>query len=519
MGGVTQKKQTNSMKLLVSTVVLAALGCAALAQTITNGPEQSVPWDKGHSEMLGSDGTHLFVLHDNDVMTNTRVELQIYDMAGNLANTTDLVPPGSEGVMGDSKLYRKSVFGGGHVLKFSEGWKKAGKMSSYLVQTAGSDGSMSDYTTLVEGPAAGQMRAPNYYPVVSPDGSKLGILTAFGFEKNTNAKVEAAVFDARTLEKIWEKSIDLQIPSQKGKVYEFAIDNNGNAYIHRNAKIEKKVFEQLIYTTDGKRVKKLQVAKDRAYMNASIFGHDAAGNVVFAGLCGPKNAKRYDAVFFAHFDSGSREMTGSKTTDSPTIAKPGTSSSGQYEVKLIDIVAMDGATVVLAEEQFRAMKSVEGAPGTYNYTYEKGRVLLMGFDNSGSRLWENTIDKASTIRTTEYDPGFDGFGYGVVGGKLHLVYNILDIRFPFTDNDGRTYRMREEFGAYATQPAFLEVLDAKGAKQHAQLKYGKPLVSLTYTNTSYMGLYPGAVVATPAGLAYMQRSKAPGKCRVGIVAP
>ena len=50
---------------------------------------------------------------------------------------------------------------------------------------------------------------------------------AYGIEKGMNARVNVAVFDAKSLDKVWEKELDLQIPSQKGKVYNFAIDNNG----------------------------------------------------------------------------------------------------------------------------------------------------------------------------------------------------------------------------------------------------------------------------------------------------
>lgn len=507
-------------KLLFFAAISLALAPTANAQQVTSGAAQDIPFPEGHSEMLGSDGTSIFVLHDNDVMLSTKVELQIYGADGNLRSSTEVVAPGSEGVMGDSKLYRTTIYGGGQALKFSEGWQKAGKMSSYLVQRIAATGEMdADYTTLIEGPASGQMRAPQYYPVVSPDGSKLGICAAYGIEKGMNARVNVAVFDAKSLDKVWEKELDLQIPSQKGKVYNFAIDNNGNAYVHRNAKIEKKIFKQMLYTTDGKSMKKHELATGRPFMNESMLGHDGDGNVVFAGLCGPKKGTRYDGLFFAHFDAGSRAMTASKLHEPESIQTPGVSTSGALpEFKLRGIAGLPGGiSVVMAEEVATLSKSVEGQMGVYDYTYNKGKVLLFGMKSDASQAWANTLDKSTEIRVRGKDSEWDSFGWGVVNGQLHMVYNILDVPRDWTDNNGKQYHTPSTFGNYAMYPTFLEVVGPEGRKAHAQLKYGMPLPGLTFNNNTRMGLYPSATTGSAAGLLMLQRTPAPGKCKVAIL--
>lgn len=498
--------------------VCAVSGVFAQMPTLSAGTEQAAAFDKGSISIIGSDAAHVYVIHDNKVITGQKVELQVFDLSGNLQAKAEVIPPGSEGVMGDSKLYRTSVVGGGGVIKFSEGWLKSSKTSSYLAQMITPAGELGDYVTLDEGPAAGQMRAPHYYPEVSPDGTKLGVLTAYGFEKNTNAKVRVSMFDAKTLNKLWSKDLDLGIPSQKGKVYGFAVDNSGNAFVHRNAKIDKKVMKQMCYTTDGKKMKKYELKTERPYMNASDFGHDANGNVVFAGFCGEKNNTRYNAVYVARFD-GTGTLTAEASTAAKSIETPGISGTSSLpEFKLRGIAGLEnGVVAVMAENTITESKSIEGQLGVYDYTYHKGNVVVFGFAADASLAWETTVEKSSKISVRGRDAWFDSFAWGVLNGKLTMVYNVQNLGDPFTDNDGKIYKYTDTFGYYTMYPAFMDQIDASGAKSYGNLKHGKMLPSLTFNNTTSMALIGEGSAGTAQGLMLLQGTNAYSKIKVATL--
>ena len=158
------------------------------------------------TEIIYSDSTAFYVLRDNKSVSNQQVYLEKYDNKYQMLYSLEIIPPGSEGVMGNSMLFRTLLAGKYKFYSFSQGWNKETGKGSYNVKTITPDGKMDAEGKELESlTAEKQMNAGFHHPSLSPDKSKLLILTDMPFEKDGKEKIRLRVFDAQTLTELWTK--------------------------------------------------------------------------------------------------------------------------------------------------------------------------------------------------------------------------------------------------------------------------------------------------------------------------
>ena len=86
---------------------------------------------------------------------------------------------------------------------------------------------------------------------LSPDGSKLLVLSELPFEKGTKESVRLACFTLPVIDRIWQHGQTLDWDADKGLHNEVVVDNSGRAYLFKKT-WQKPVWQYALYATDGK---------------------------------------------------------------------------------------------------------------------------------------------------------------------------------------------------------------------------------------------------------------------------
>lgn len=504
----------------------------------TSMPDET--YQAGMTGIIHSDSSGFYVLRDNKSMTNRLVFLEKYDHKFKFIFSELLIKLGSQGVMGNSMLYRKLLTGKDKFLIFSQGWNKAAGKGSYTVKTVTTDGKIdSEFKELESISAEKELNAGFYHPALSPDKSKLLILTELPFEKDGKEKIRISVFDANTFNKLWAKDVTLTFESKRGVNNEGFVDNNGNVYVLK--KFEEK--SNLIYTLFTCDAIKKEWKDHSLDLQGKKFSHFNFivnnGNAIFFGFYYSKFDTDWEGLFYYRFNHSLAmeikkvEPFGTKFLqnfmDEKAASKEGAS--------LKDFVFRDalpmkpgGNFLIIAEEENIHRRSLPAVAGqttpSYEYSITCDRVLVLCLNKDGAITWQTVVPKKQ--RTTTKDPNerWDSFVYGLVDNRLYLIWNNIDLT-PYaeieinpekwTAQDGKTYYYKTAFdpgfwdkkgtkvNRTTVHPTFMYIIEANGSLTYSNIKYGLTLFNLHKDNPFPMSLKPNMFFKVDDGIIIMSQ--------------
>ena len=405
-------------KLISAALVLFMLGLTAQAQ------EPAVTWAKPISHTTNPPGKLIRTLKTTEggfygvrkveVRQIAQYWIDKYNENYDLVFSTAI--PNSEGVMGNMLQFQSVNALKDGIAVFYWGWEKAASHSYYVIRKIGKDGEISEENIKIDGIRADRiLNSGSFSSNISPDFSKLLVLTTFPTSKDKNLEIRLKVLNTDNMQQLWAKDFELDFDSKKGTIEEFLVDNKGNAYV-RVKYTKDKVAVNEIYTCDAasqnfKRIPlnitgsgskiSLTVGAAGAKSNNEML-LDANGDVVFVSA--------YDKNKTLHFLKISSENQSILTQkDIKLTAKNEKGATGNlpdsWTIKGVSFLS-DGTCVIVGEETSVTRTAASSSSDIYEYTYkyEWGNINVFAISPNGEYKWNAFIPKfqSSTVKS-EYD--------------------------------------------------------------------------------------------------------------------
>lgn len=521
--------------------ILAAIALITVCGIVSAQQEPAVTWGKEIennapgknyiSKILFADVNSLLVLREEGSVSNHHYTLEKYDKSFNRIFSTDITP--SAGVMGNSQLVIKVLYVKDKVLVMCQGWKKADKTGSCLAFEVDKDGVLSKQSTVLDAaPAEREMRAADYRFAVSPDNTKLLVLTELPEEKDANGKARLKCFDAESMKELWKNDIDFGMPSGKGLFHTLCVADNGDAYLFKKWKLEKNTWKYSVFSFTagnmnrhdldfGDKVINNETARINSNGNALIFGTYATGrftgkesqgfiSIIVDGVA--KSAKQNDSVWPSDITTAFKDNTiGGKAN-----------SIIPLDVKYVEN-RVDGSVIVMFETNKTESTAVPGQSFVYNYNRTSGNALFLCIGNDGKMQWNSILPKQQNYQSQSDRSDWTGFVYGMMENRLLVFYPLLDVA-PFWDNEkgARVYK-KDIFGARVVNPTCMISIDESG-KMHLLERYygwknvtGKPLLKFMDTASLESSLQPALFYPIENGVIVYSENPSQTRYKFGMI--
>lgn len=504
--------------------------------------------------IIYSDSSGFYVLRDNESVSNHLVFLEKYSPEYKMLYSLEVIPLGSQGVMGNSMLYRTILTGKNKFLVFSQGWNKETGKGNYTVKTITPDGKIDDEGKELESlTAEKQANAGYHHPALSPDKSKLLILTDMPYEKDGKEKIRLRVFDAQTFTQLWTKDITLNFESKKGVNNEGIVDNDGNVYVFKKFE-EKGDYTYLLYTCDAvkKEWKENTLDLKGNLVSDYTFLFNNKGNAVLTGFYYTKFDTEWKGIYYFRFNKTSLnfdvnvvEPFGVKFLQNFMNENAASKEDAALKnFKLRDVLSMsaDGNILIIAEKELTSQKMLPVVAGQttakYEYTITSEEIVAWCIKEDGSELWSTVIPKSQSTTTQDISERWDSFVYGLIGDRLYILWNNINLTpvgiivnpEKWIAQDGKSYTYKTAFDAgywdktgtnvsrTTNHATFIYIVEANGTLTYADTKYGLTLFNLHKDCPFSMSLKPDIFYTVDDGIILMgEMQSISKKYKFGII--
>ena len=521
-----QKTTNNSMKNWITILLL----------TITSlviGQEPLITWGKPLTNenveakikrIIRTDENGFYALRETNSFLNKKCWIEKFDLEYNQVFSKEFDV--NEGVMGKSLTYRFMLPSKEKFLLFYDNWDKSQMKASLMVRKINLDGELEkEQVELEMMTAQKQINSGNYHAVMSPDKTKLLVLSEFPFEKGSMEKIRLSVFDALTLKKLWTKDITLNNESKRTLNNEILVDNKGNAFMLKLIDAEKQRFDHVLFTMNAATLtwKANTIFQDERLFISHLFKMDVQGNVVCAGFYSTKNERKLEGTFYIRCEG---DLTAAATAYEPfgaiflsqhMSAKKAAEPNAHIEEQILkDLLFLnDGTAILIAENSYVSTTSYPSSSGPSakpitKYSYHYKDALLFALEKSGKKRWANTIQKAqSEIELDENHNQFGSFVYGLVSDRIFILWNntrLTPNSIPpqsWTEKDGKEYYKNASFGEKTHHATFMYVVESDGKVTYQDKKFGLPLFSMHKNSIFRMSMYPSVFQTVEDGIILM----------------
>jgi hypothetical protein len=252
---------------------------------------------------------------------------------------------------------------------------------------------------------------------------------------------------------------------------------------------------------------------------------DTKGKLVIGGTLARagESASNWRATWYFQGDAAG-EITSNKVEQlGPQVMRLVASEKASQvaNASLDDYVLRDvllkpgGGVLMLTEYERKTSTPIDAAiPPVYQTSYEFGNVITISFDESGSRLWSQVLEKRQSEITMEPTKHYGSFTYQLKGDELCLVWNFMDLhvdsplrtwRYWF-DRSGEKINIDNIFGKEALYPSLLTVIKADGTFRYAERSFNSlPLEEIQKPNAFPMAIDPSYYFMTPKGIVVLSR--------------
>ena len=294
--------------------------------------------------------------------------------------------------MGDANIYEGIFALKDKMVMFKSEYSKSSgaKMSYIYAYPFDVSGKRQKKVQLTTINAESAFNSGNFSVNVSPDGSKIAVISEQVYEKDGMEKCVVSVFDNQ-FKQLWKKDYTFAYESSKAPKNEIFVNNNGVAFILKQINL-KKAFDQFslfTFSGDGKTVVEKKIDLGNGFVVSShqeLF--NTAGDLLMAGYyyLNKKigiNVETPDGIFYLQVSASTGDLLTAKVN--PAIV--GT-------VKAIQLLALPDNTVCLiGEKQIINTTPASGKLGEYIYSYNYGSAYLTKLDAGGSQVWSYKVNK------------------------------------------------------------------------------------------------------------------------------
>lgn len=437
--------------------------------------------------------------------------LEKYDQSNKFVYSKEI--PSAEGVWGNGILFRKILPLKDRFLLFYSGYNKATKESSYIARVMSSNGDIDKTDMKLESLTAEKGSNPGLYDVaVSPDKTKLLLLTTFPEAKEQKAKLRLRVFDTQTMKELGSKETELSFDSKKGCETDVQVDNDGNGYVVERYVSDKKKFEFNLYTynlASGEWKENPLDMGEKTISEQHQLMFTPSGELLFAGFLYTKTEATPTGVFFVKVNT--------KTQALEPIAKSGYGDPAQKEkedapagyFKLRGIKVQSNGNILFIGEA-EATTNIMPPAGSKDYSteYITLNIKALALKPDGSRAWIRTINKRDQCTVPDESKRWDSFVYGFVNDRIYVLYsnsnfmNRIGIKTGFAgweEPDGSVHHYKD-FDTKTWRPVFLYVVEPNGDLTYGDRTYGLPLYNFQKGNVFIMGLNAAFYYPLPDGI-------------------
>lgn len=485
---------------------------------LTNETPESV-WKR----TLGQDASGYYLLRESGSVSNSVTFVEQYNPQ--MKYVTTLRIPGASGTFNDSRMHRYTELNNGHILTFHEGWSKTAGENSFIVQTYRMDGT-SDFEKILETePAPGQMKSASYSISISPDGSKLLVLTEKPFVKGNFEQIRLQVFSTADFSTIWKKDIQLENEGERYPDNEILLDNTGTAFLFKDIKISNKEHIYQFITTSASISTIKTIDLQGMYPTYHKLLLDNEGKPVIGGMLATagQNMSYWQSVWYLRADA---EGTILDNTIEPlggnflaTFVQGKAAQEPGYKLQdyiLRDVFPKPGGGILLVAEEEKLLKTIAGqtTPPVYDYDYTYGGIIVLSLDGQGKRIWNTHYDKKQTEKTRDSDVRYGSFTCQFLNNKLYFLWNYTDLRndFPVTnfrywvDRNGSKINIDNLYGKEALYPTLLTVINEDGSYLYSDRTFNAlPLEQIQQPNAFTMAVDPKYFFTTQNGIIVMSR--------------
>ena len=381
---------------------------------------------------------------------------------------------------------------------FYVGFQKSTKENFFVMRSISPATGEVDKTTKTELeriPVGGRINSSRFKTIMSPDNSKMLLVTSFPLGKDVKYRVRLRVFDANTMKQIWQKEVEMSFDSQKGEVHNFVVDNAGNAYLAGRYVGEDKAFKYLFWTYSAANSQWKETALDlkgkKINFDEQKLTFNANGDVVFTGfLYEGFVVDAFNAVFYIRVNG--------KTQAIETVSQLGFGdvNAGEKEnisftkSKLRAVLSQsNGDILVIGENEYNSTVTKTTAPGTATYTDvyndHSQEIRVLSINPNGAKNWLTKIGKDQKVTTTDPTARKNSFIYSLVNDRLYIVYNNFvlpqtptqPLSWMWREIDGSNYSINN-FARNTEVPTFMYIVESNGRLIYDDRKFGYPLFNL-----------------------------------------
>lgn len=356
---------------------------------------------------------------------------------------------------------------------------KKEKTNSLFYSIIHKDGKQEDFIELVSMNFIKKRRSGDFSYDVSQDSSKLMLYYNIPFEANeAPEKFGFLVLDEK-LKTLWQKDIELSYNESLFSVKNFAVDNDGNAYVlgaefvSKEERVKGKVnykYHILAYKDQGIKYKDFEISLDDKYITDITFGFAENNNIACAGFYSENGNSSIKGSFYVLIDGQTQKTIKStyKAFEEDFITQDWTDRQiakakkkevkkdkaiEAYEYDLRDfIIHPNGGVTLLAEQYYVHVvtTTTTDANGntttrtTYHYYYND--IIIVDINNEGSINWTSKIDK---YQHSINDGGYmSSYALMLTENAMHMIYNMQ--ARDLYEKDERKELSKEDKKAYLT---------------------------------------------------------------------
>ena len=304
-----------------------------------------------------------------------------------------------------------------------------------------------EYVKIMELEVTSKFRYPYFIPVVSPDSSLMLVYGTLNFQDGKKQRFSLAVMDS-AMKVLWAQ--DVERPKQKEYVgfYDYAIDNQGNAYLlgaqsHTNKEIKASKefadYRVFAYLDGGTSFKEYEASLGEKHITEINFEVLKNGDLLCAGFYSDKgilrglnsDKERIKGVFSyklngqngKEYDKSTQEFslkirTSDLSSNKQEKAKNNKDNDDQelkeYVLRLLNV--QEDGSILLVGEKYH-LESIPGskAGSTRNIPHHDD-LLVVKLDAKGQIAWASKVDK------NQKGDIVDEFAFIPTADKQYFIY-------------------------------------------------------------------------------------------------
>lgn len=405
--------------VLIACSFVTGLSFSAMAQTVEFIEPRNVQNVPGAEFSTYKVGDYYYVLQKKyRMMAPVMYDLQLdaYD-----ANRK---PIGSNQIdkvleMGDANIYQGVFPLKDKLVMFKSEFSKASgsKMSYIYAYPFDVSGKRQKKVQLTTINAESAFNSGNFGVNVSPDGTKIAVISEQPYDKEGMERCTVTVFDDQ-FKQLWKKDYTFAYESAKAPKNEIIVNNSGVAFILKRIPVKKALdqFSVFTFADGGKNVIEKKIELENGF-TVSSWKHlfTPAGDLQMAGFYYMNkkvgiNVEDPDGTFLLQVKAATGDIAGVK---SPKVR------SGSIKINQL-LPAADGGFILVGETLYEKSTLKPGGQFEYNYDYNTGTTYITKLAADGNMQWDYEVRR--NLRSNNDGGRFFGVYAWLNGNDVNLFF-------------------------------------------------------------------------------------------------